>query len=88
MLRVLQDDAGWYYVRRLAGTSDFGPYLLEEITNTFEVEPESASVHELPPLPASTSDAASPDSGSDKAPSIDEQTALGPDVNPASKPPQ
>ncbi|MES0873682.1 hypothetical protein [Sinimarinibacterium thermocellulolyticum] len=58
MLRVLQDHAGWYYVLRLAGTPDFGPYLLDEITDAFDVEPEPISVHELDPLVRENSDAA------------------------------
>ncbi len=60
MLRVLQDHAGWYYVLRLAGTPDFGPYLLEEITGAFDVEPEPLSVHELDPAPSEAESKADP----------------------------
>jgi hypothetical protein len=88
VLRVLQDDAGWYYVQRLAGTSDFGPYLLDEITGAFDVESEPASVHELPPPSAPASASASRNSGENKDQSIDEQKSLVSGINPASKPPQ
>lgn len=60
MLRVLQDHAGWYYVLRLAGTQDFGPYLLEEITGAFDVDPEPLSVHELCQGPSNGESGADP----------------------------
>lgn len=60
MLRVLQDHAGWYYVLRLAGTPDFGPYMLEEIAGAFDVEPEPLSVHELHPTPSEAESEADP----------------------------
>lgn len=60
MLRVLQDHAGWYYVLRLAGTTDFGPYLLDEITDAFDVEPEPISVHEMDPAPSEAESEADP----------------------------
>jgi hypothetical protein len=66
MLRVLQDDAGWYYVLRLAGTHDFGPYLLDEITSAFDVEPEPLSVHELRQAPSDTDSEPAPPNPADQ----------------------
>lgn len=60
-LRVLQDHEGWHYILRLAGTPDFGPYVLDEIVSAFDVEPDPVSVHEVRQTPADTdSDAAPP----------------------------
>ncbi|TJY56201.1 hypothetical protein E4T66_19755 [Sinimarinibacterium sp. CAU 1509] len=49
VLRVLEDIDGWYYVVRLAGTPDFGPYLPAEISCAFDVEPEPVAVREVTP---------------------------------------
>lgn len=49
VLRVLEDIDGWYYIVKLAGTPDFGPYAPAEISCAFDVEPEPVAVRELTP---------------------------------------
>ena len=64
VLRVLEDIDGWYYVVRLAGTPDFGPYAPAEIACAFDVDPEPITSRELVPAestPASASDGTTPD---------------------------
>lgn len=59
VLRVVEDIDGWYYVVRLAGTRDFGPYAPAEIACAFDVDPEPVTSREVAPAastPASDSD--------------------------------
>lgn len=59
-LRVLQDHEGWYYILRLAGTPDFGPYVLDEIVSAFNVEPDPISVSELRPTTSDADESSGP----------------------------
>ncbi len=63
VLRVLEDIDGWYYIVKLAGTPEFGPYAPAEISCAFDVEPEPIAVREVVPA-KSNSDATKPDGNS------------------------
>ena len=71
VLRVLEDIDGWYYVVRLAGTPDFGPYAPAEIACAFDVDPEPITSREVGPAvstPTSDSDGTKPDEDAPMAP--------------------
>jgi hypothetical protein len=63
VLHVLEDIDGWYYIVKLAGTPDFGPYAPAEISCAFDVESEPIAVREVVPA-KSDSDATRPDGDS------------------------
>lgn len=71
VLRVLEDVDGWYYVVRLAGTPDFGPYAPAEIACAFDVDPEPITSREVSPAastPASDSGGTKADDDAPRAP--------------------
>ncbi|MGH8528364.1 MAG: hypothetical protein ACRETN_00770 [Nevskiales bacterium] len=44
---VLTDEVGFHYIKQLAGSRDFGPYLIEEIILTYDLEEPAAWVLNL-----------------------------------------
>lgn len=46
----MEDLDGWYYVVKLAGTPDFGPYAPVELSCAFDVEPEPITAREVMPI--------------------------------------
>ena len=54
VLRVLEDGEGWYYIVNLVGTPDFGPYLMTEIVDAFDVECEPCAARDLAPAVGDT----------------------------------
>ena len=47
-MKLLVDEDGWFYILRLIGHRDAGPYLLEELIQAYDLNPEPWHAGDLP----------------------------------------
>ena len=47
-MKFVIDDVGWFYIYRLLGHPEAGPYLLEELIQTYDLNPEPWRAGDLP----------------------------------------